>query len=223
MNLELLGLGGYQARVLSQEVFRSSRLSKYQFVVSGVNTWSNIGYFSVTHSRHHANTLGEVDPENQSDRFISLRHLPALMTIDILGFLRRLRVLALNATGNLPNVHVHKFAVIEQRDIICGARSVLFVHVAWLGNVVLVLRSPVVLLLTSFVPWTFRILNVLLKRVQHLGGTRGSTSAFDTTRMLLLPKTISWINAGMNFHVEHHLFPFVPGYRLSRSSKLIRD
>lgn len=217
------GWAGIGHEFYHRRFFRSSRLNQYLFVVCGVITWSNFGYFSVTHRRHHANTLGELDPEDQSDRFVSLRQLPTLMTIDIPGFLRRLRVLVLNATGSLPNVHVYKFSVIEQRDIVRGARSVLFVHVAWLGIVVVVLRSPAVLLLTSFAPWTFRILNVLLERAQHLGGTRGSTSAFDTTRTLLLPKPISWIYAGMNYHVEHHLFPFVPGYRLSRISKLIRD
>lgn len=217
------GWAGIGHEFYHRRFFQGSSINRWLFVICGVITWSNFGYFDATHRRHHVNTLGERDPEDQSDQFVPWRRIPVLMTFDIFGFTRRIKVLAQNATGIVPNAHVHGFSTVEQQAIVRAAQVVLIAHAAWLGLVILVLRSPEVLILTTFAPWIFRLPNVFLERIQHLHGTRGSSSVFETTRTLLLPKPIAWIYAGMNYHVEHHLFPFVPGYRLSRINQSILD
>jgi fatty acid desaturase len=42
-----------------------------------------------------------------------------------------------------------------------------------------------------------------------------------TTRSISLPRWLEFLYANMNYHIEHHLYPSVPYYNLSKVSAII--
>jgi fatty acid desaturase len=44
-----------------------------------------------------------------------------------------------------------------------------------------------------------------------------------TSRTILNPRGFDWFFGGLNFQIEHHLFPRVPAFRLRRVQGLVRD
>jgi len=215
------GWAGLGHEAYHKTLFRSARMNRSLFVFCGVITWSNYGYFSATHKRHHSRTLEATDPEDQSTKHVTAGELPFLFFFDVIGFAKRIKTLSLNSLGKLPNSRLDDLSPREKREIIRAARVVLAFQASWFGFSFYGFRSALLVALSTLAPWIFRFPNVLLERMQHLGGIRGSSSPFETTRTLILPRLLVWLYAGMNFHVEHHLYPFVPGYRLRRVNELI--
>lgn len=214
------GWAGIGHEFFHSTVFSSRRLNRFFFTFSAMITQSNPGYFTVTHPRHHRQTLSPLDPENQSTVRISSWQIPLLLSFNIFGFLKRLRILFLNSAGYVPDKFVTKFnlSTIETQRIVAGARLILFVQsslfllVTLLGQISL----AVILLIAPYVnQFTTRSLELL----QHKNCEVGSSSPFETTRTLLLPKFLSWLYSNMNFHTEHHLHQGIPYYNLPLASE----
>jgi linoleoyl-CoA desaturase len=55
----------------------------------------------------------------------------------------------------------------------------------------------------------------------------GSTTLFlqqlETTRTLHTWRVFDWYYSGLNYHIEHHLFPWVPHWRYRRMRLLVQD
>jgi fatty acid desaturase len=43
-----------------------------------------------------------------------------------------------------------------------------------------------------------------------------------TSRTVLSPKAMDWFFGGLNYQIEHHLFPTVPSFRLSRVQPIVQ-
>ena len=216
------GWGGIGHEFYHRTFFTKNRINDFCFAICGLITWSNFGYFAASHKRHHLQTLQKDDPEDVSEKFLTKAETISLLIVDLPGLSRRMRVLSRNAIGTLPHNKLVNLRPLEKKRIIRSARIILAAHTFFILYVLFVLQSFNVLLTTSFAPWIFQLPNVMLQRLQHLNGKRGSDNIFESTHTVALPRTLAWIYANMNFHVEHHLYPFVPSYRLLTLHKSIK-
>ena len=216
------GWAGIGHELAHGTVLKSRRLNGVLFVLCGIATWSNHGYFAASHKRHHLNTLSKGDPEDQSDVFLTRREILPLLLMDIRGLTLRIVILARNARGSLPDFGGNCLTLKEENRIKSGARLILVGQFLWATSIVIWVREPELLFLTSFAPWICRLPVTALERLQHLYCQKGSASPFFTTRTVILPRPLRWLYANMNYHVEHHLFPFVPNYNLITLHELLR-
>ena len=63
----------------------------------------------------------------------------------------------------------------------------------------------------------------MISRAQHYGLEKNSDDILKTTRTVYLNKLLSFLNWNMNYHIEHHLYPSVPFYNLSKLNRLINN
>jgi fatty acid desaturase len=216
------GWGGIGHEFFHRTFFKSERMNKLLFAACGIVTWSNYGFFAITHKRHHLKTLQDGDPEDQSMRFISKREILTLTFFDAKGFARRLVILTQNALGVIPSDNSLVISSHERRRVVQAARLIFVCQGLWLIIVLFAVKTPELIFLTTLAPWFFRLPNVALERLQHLHGQRAHLSTFETTRTVLLPSFFAWTYANMNYHVEHHMFPFVPSYHLPAIHRIVK-
>jgi fatty acid desaturase len=215
------GWAGIGHEFAHNTVFSSRRLNALLFHICGILTWSNPGYFEATHKRHHRNTLQWGDPEDQSEKFLRVSDLPRLLLLDLSGLVTRFLILVSNSIGSVPEIDRDPLTSREKRRIMRGARLVLCAQAVWILVVVAWINRTELILLTSLAPWICKLPVTILERLQHLYCQRNSPSPFLNTRTLLLPRPIGWLYANMNYHVEHHLFPYIPNYNLSKIHQLV--
>jgi fatty acid desaturase len=215
------GWAGIGHEFFHRTVFRSQKANKFFFAFCGVLTWSNPGYFAASHRRHHLRTLTVGDPEDQSDQFIRATELPQLIFFDFVGFAKRMSVLLKNSLGQFPAMEFEPLIGHEKNQLRQGARLVLGIQLTWICVVGIWLKQLELVVLTSLGPWTLRLPVTFLERLQHYKCARDSDSPFKSTRTIVLPRVIRLLYANMNYHVEHHLFPFIPNYNLRKVHRLI--
>ena len=63
----------------------------------------------------------------------------------------------------------------------------------------------------------------MISRAQHYVLEKNSDDILKTTRTVYLNKLLSFLNWNMNYHIEHHLYPSVPFYNLSKLNRLINN
>lgn len=210
-----MGWAGIGHELFHGTVFRSRKLNRFLFRTFSVLSWSNFGYFEYSHWRHHRLTLFSGDPELPPTEPLRLRDLPWLLTIDIFGFLRRLRILFLNALGvvPLPQRITDRPTAREERTIKNGARVVL-VSQLLLALACVVTGQLWLLLAICLAPFTFTILGRILESAQHFGLEHEVDDFRRNTRTLVIARPLSFAYANMNYHLEHHLYPSIPYYNL---------
>ena len=57
----------------------------------------------------------------------------------------------------------------------------------------------------------------------HHGDGSGWKHQLETTRNLTMSPTLSWFFVGLDYQVEHHLFPKIPHANLPRASKILKQ
>jgi fatty acid desaturase len=96
------GWAGIGHELFHNSVFASRGLNRALFKLCSILTWNNPGYFYASHAYHHRHTLEEDDAEGIPHPPISRASLIWLLSIDLPGLYRRLRVLIQNARGIVP-------------------------------------------------------------------------------------------------------------------------
>lgn len=220
MAWSFLGWAGVGHELFHRSVFSSRRLNLVLFRLFSVLTWSNYGFFEVTHPAHHRRTLGDDDLEANPAGRLTLLETLALLTVDIGAIWRRLRILSLNAIGAPSQgafARVFPAGSKEFGQLKTGARVVLGGQ-ALLIATCLALGSPFLALAISLAPFCVTFPNRTLAALQHfdlvadeVAGDYGSS-----TRTVVLDPVTSFFYADMNFHLEHHHFPAIPHYNLRR-------
>lgn len=217
--MSFLGWAGIGHELFHQSVFSVRWLNRFLFRLFSVLTWSNYGYFQVTHPTHHAHTLAADDPEAAPGAVLTSWQVVWLCSVDLPGLWRRLRVLTQNAGGRVPArgaAGVDRFAVgsVARVRLIHGARVVLACQAAlllwfiWLGEFWLIL-------IVNLAPFCLAIVNRTLAAAQHHGLQPGEAHyCYASTRTVRLHPVLAFFYANMNYHVEHHFYPAVPFYRL---------
>jgi fatty acid desaturase len=70
-------------------------------------------------------------------------------------------------------------------------------------------------------PFVFTSVAKILALSQHYGMDIDIKDIDKTTRSISLPRWLEFLYANMNYHIEHHVYPSVPYYNLSKVSAII--
>lgn len=84
-----------------------------------------------------------------------------------------------------------------------------------------VTRLPLII---WFIPWLLfgETAHFLIELPEHLGCDKSSTNVYESTRSYATNWLMEYVVNGNNYHVEHHLFPFVSVHHLAKVRELIR-
>ena len=206
-----LGTAGISHELFHNNVFKNKIMNKFLYNLFMILTFNNPGYFSVTHNLHHKHTLSDDDPKEFISGKLTFTQLFFWTTFDILGFLKRFKILVSNAFGFVPLSQDY-----QKRKCELGARLVLVSHIT-ISFLAIFYNKEIILLFTLSCPFVFTLPNKILAISQHYDYHEkglGGKNFLENTRSLKLPNIISFLYANMNYHVEHHYAPSVPFYNL---------
>ena len=101
-------------------------------------------------------------------------------------------------------------------------------YALWLAVPIWLFGAGPVLLVYSGLWATAGLLLALIFAPAHIGlpvmdhdQKGGWEQQLETTRNLVLPRWLSWFFIGLDFQVEHHLFPRIPHQNLARASQVV--
>jgi fatty acid desaturase len=213
-----LGWAGIGHELFHRSVFTARWPNLVLFRLFSILTWSNYGYFEVTHPQHHRTPLGDSDLEASPQGRLTPLGTLALLTVDIGAIRRRLRTLALNAVGVVPGGIFATMFTPGSREAVRlrnGARAV-FVGQTLIVTTCLTLGAPYLAVAISLAPFCLTFPNRTLAALQHFNlsadEVRGSYET--STRTVVLDPITAFFYADMNYHLEHHHFPSIPHYNL---------
>lgn len=201
--------------------FRSRWLNEVFFHFSSFITLSEGNFYRWRHSRHHTHTIivGR-DPEIQSVRppqlvtlIINLFNLKTVI-VTARDFLKR-------AAGDLGAGH-HFVPEVEQKKVIRSAQAYLAL-VALIVLICFVIGSWLPLLLTIGPRVVGAPLYAILHFTQHAGLDEDVYDHRLNSRTIYMNPVFRFLYGNMNYHIEHHMFPMVPYYRLPELHELIKD
>lgn len=226
MAWSFLGWAGVGHELFHRSVFSGRRLNLVLFRLFSILTWSNYGYFEVTHPVHHRRTLGAGDLEAAPQGRLTPLGTLALLTVDVGGLYRRIRILAINAAGAPAKgglAEVFPPGSDEAGQLRNGARAVLAGQ-ALLIAVCLGFGSPFLAFAISLAPFCVSLPNKTLAALQHFNLSAGESLGDyeNSTRTVVLDPITGFFYADMNFHLEHHYFPSIPHYNLRRMHEVFR-
>ncbi len=201
--------------------FRTRWLNETLFHLCAFMTLREGFYYRWSHSRHHTHTiLVGKDPEIAAPRppDIASQFLDFFFLHD--GFVQ-LRRLMRNATGELTE-DGKDFVPDEHRGPVIWASRV------YLAIILLVVISCLVT--RSILPAMFVVLPrfyggcfcQLFNLTQHAGLNEDVFDHRLNTRTVIMNPVFRFLYANMNYHIEHHMFPMVPFYRLPELHELIK-
>lgn len=213
-------------------VFRSRRLNELFEDVLAFLGWINHRHFDVSHLRHHAYTL---HPPDDLEVVLPIRLMvghclrygivnPRAVVNAVMGTLR-------HARGQLESQWDQTLfppsSPEKARPVIAWARTLLIGHaLIVVGSIALaVLISPRFVLVPLMVTcgncygqWLFWLCN----NTQHVGLQDNVADFRLNSRTFLLNPIAGFLFWQMNYHIEHHMYPTVPCYRLKHLHKAIR-
>ena len=73
------------------------------------------------------------------------------------------------------------------------------------------------------IPKFFASINAIWGLTQHMGLQEDVKDHRKSTRSVRLNPIFSFIYWKMEYHIEHHMFPMVPSYNLSKLHEAIKD
>ena len=221
-----LGWAGLGHELFHRNVLTSRRANGFLFRACSILTWSNDAFFELTHPLHHRHTLGAADIEANADARIPAGQVFWLITLDMPGLFRRLRLLFLNAAGRIPgDARIQALAPYgspEWKAVRDGARRVLAVQAA-LAAVFLAAGQPILLAGVTLAPFMLSGFNRALALLQHAGLKAGEpeTRFEASTRTVRLGPIGAFFYANMNLHLAHHIWPAIPFYNLPEADRAL--
>ena len=212
-----LGWSGLGHELFHKKVFTSRAVNIILFRMLSVLSWSNYAYFETSHMVHHKDPLSEKDFEVIPQARLAGWALIGSLTIDLGSAYRRVSIMVKNAFGVVPNGAAQKFFPQHSEartNLINGARVVLISHLVFvLFSIYFDLM--VLILFITMAPFVLTFPNRILSALQHFNLKSNTESDFfSSTRTIIVNPVTRFFYAGMNYHVEHHLFPTVPFYNL---------
>ena len=211
------GLGGLMHDAAHYRAYENRQLNDLIGEILALPTSASMAGYRNTHFAHHRELNSEKDPDWQRNVGLKEFEFPAPRASVLMYFAQYLAGLKIGAA--LFGFHKNK----ETRDVpaaVARARLVFFAGLLAasiaLGFWKLVLLYWIVPLLTFFL--AIRYLRNVAEHyaVEH-------ENVLNESRTVLAPFWELWLIApwGLNYHLEHHLFPSVPCFRLKELHELL--
>lgn len=192
----------------------SRKVNEAVYAVASFQTLRTPGHWQWSHFRHHSDTIvvGR-DPEIQLGRpgtvrrwlfnFTGIKQGPFFIWT-ILGF----------AVGRFDAPTRDFIPEAERPLLVRQARAAVAIHALPL-LIAVAFGSWLPVLLVGVVPSTLGVWGMVFFGVtQHLGLAEDVLDHRANTRTVLMNPVFRFLYLNMNYHVEHHIFPTVPYYRL---------
>lgn len=202
--------------------FRTRWLNETLYHLCAFMTLREGFYYRWSHSRHHTHTLlvGR-DPEIAAPRppNVFAQFLDFFFIHD--GYVQAGRLLK-NATGDLTEDGKNFVPQSERDSVIWSSRVYIAIILAVIGSCVAigsVLPAMFVVLPRFYGGFFCQIFNL----TQHAGLDEDVFDHRLNTRTVIMNPVFRFLYAHMNYHIEHHMFPMVPFYRLAALHELIRQ
>ena len=211
------GLGALMHDAAHYRAYANRRLNDFVGELLALPTSASMAGYRNTHFAHHRELNSENDPDWRRNVGLREFEFPAARMSVLMHFMQYLTGLKIGAA--LGGFHKNK----ETRDIpaaVARARLVFFAGLLAaaiaLGFWKLLLPYWIVPLLTVFL--AIRYLRNVAEHyaVEH-------ENVLNESRTVLAPFWELWLIApwGLNYHLEHHLFPGVPCFRLNELHRLL--
>ncbi|HET7412436.1 MAG TPA: fatty acid desaturase family protein [Pararhizobium sp.] len=179
-------------------------------------------YYRWSHSRHHTHTLivGR-DPEIAAPRPPDLIGIASDLFFIKDGLTLFGRIFR-NASGDLTEDGKHFVPDSEHGKVVWASRLYILAFAGVIGGCVAA---------GSILPALFVVLprfyggplSQLFNLTQHAGLNEDVYDHRLNTRTVLMNPVFSFLYINMNYHIEHHMFPMVPFYRLPELHELIKE
>jgi len=201
-------------------VFRTNAMNAFFARVLSFLGWLNFVTFNASHIRHHAYTLHPPhDLEVVLPMRLTLGDFLRQGFVDPIKFYTVLRDTVRIARGRFEGQW--ELISMPESDPVKRAAAARWARTLLLGHAMILVVSvwrgwwmpPVVVTLAPFYGgWLFWLCN----NTQHIG-TQDNVSDFRLCcRSFKLNACVKWLYWHMNYHIEHHMYPAVPCYRLDR-------
>lgn len=201
----------------------SRRLNETIYAVASFQTLRTPGHWQWSHFRHHSDTIvvGR-DPEIQLGRPGAVRRLISNF-VGFAQFRSYVTTIVKFALGRFDASTTDFLPENERPVVVRQARLALAVHAVPIV-VSMAAGSWLPVLLVGLIPSALGVwAMVVFGATQHLGLAEDVLDHRANTRTVLMNPVFRFLYLDMNYHVEHHIFPTVPYYRLPALHAEIAD
>jgi fatty acid desaturase len=212
-----LGYAGLGHELAHRTVFDSRATNDTTLAVVSFLTWNNHHYFRKSHTLHHQFTVHDgIDGEVKLPQIPIIRQWPHLVFFDAPFFWRALTITFDNARNLVKGTFGQRLfqeGGAERARLVAWARTVLFGHFA-LALLFIGIGLWPLLFLVTLAPFFGTLPNRLLAQAQHYGLKPNTTDFRECARTVVLHPFVAFLYWQMNYHLEHHMYPAVPFFRL---------
>lgn len=202
--------------------FKTSWLNDVLFHLCAFMTLREAYYYRWSHTRHHTHTLivGK-DPE------IAAKRPPDVLAIAsdlffISDGINQLKRLLTNASGGITEDGAHFVPTSERAKVTWSSR--IYLLIIALVIVACIVSGSILPAMFVVLPRFYGgFLSQLFNMSQHAGLDEDVHDHRLNSRTVILNPVFSFLYFNMNYHVEHHMFPMVPYYRLPELHEMIKD
>jgi fatty acid desaturase len=201
--------------------FRTRWLNVVLYHLCAFMTLREGNYYRWSHTRHHTHTLivGK-DPEIAAPRPPDVIGIASDLFF-IKDGITQIRRIVRNASGDLTEDGKHFVPETERWRVVWSSR-------AYIAVIAVVVAGSVAA--DSILPALFVVLprfyggllSQLFNLTQHAGLDEDVYDHRLNTRTVYFNPVFSFLYINMNYHIEHHMFPMVPFYRLPELHELIK-
>jgi len=220
-----LGWEGASHELIHNSVFKSRSINRSLLYIFSFMTWNNHVYFSESHKRHHLFTLHtDKDCEYNFSYSPSRLNLIWELTFNLPSFTRRLRILIENSFGSIrgywPNALFQD--KVKKEKMLNNSRMILTIHLLLVIIFVYFKWYHLVFVIT-LAPFFGNYLPRSLGRLQHLGLQYNTLDFTECCRTVIVHPVVEFFYWGMNYHLEHHIYPTIPFYNLKNFRMLLQE
>jgi fatty acid desaturase len=211
------GLGALMHDAAHYRGYANRQLNDFVGEILALPTSTSMAGYRNSHFAHHRELNSENDPDWQRNLGLKEYEFPASPTSVLMRTLQYL--LGLKTISAVTGFHKNK----DTRDIAAAvARARLFFFAALLVSSI-VLGFWKMILLYWIVPLmtVFLAIRYVRSVAEHYAVEH--ENVLNESRTVVAPFWERWLIApwGLNYHIEHHLFPGVPCFRLAELHRLL--
>lgn len=228
MVYQFLGTAGASHELYHNSPFTSKRLNIFFYFLFSFLLWNNPIIFSKSHKVHHRCSIhsdcdGEIDP-NQKFNFkifiFGIFNLSSLMN--------KLKFHFLNSVGIIKGDWVQILADDDDggkkffQNIKTWSRCIIIGH-ASMACLFIIINQPILILIVNFGSFFGNLIAILLAMGQHNLMPDKENDFRKNSRTIIINPIIEFFYWGMNYHIEHSMFPKIPFYNLKKVRSILKE